>query len=125
MAQMVKNLPAVRETWVQSSEGPLKKETAAPSSALAWEIPCTEKPGGLQSMGSQGSDTTEQPTLTLPQMRKVGETWSLVPELEGKHQECGVPTGVGGGAASTFTPGPAAGLPSFDERRSWPGTSLQ
>ena len=51
MAQTVKNLPAMQETWVQ--EDPLKKEMATHSSILAWEIPWTEEPGGLQSMGSQ------------------------------------------------------------------------
>ena len=52
---MVKNLPAMLETWVRSLgwEGPLKKEMATHSSILAWRIPWTEEPGGLQSMGSQ------------------------------------------------------------------------
>jgi len=52
---MVKNLPAVRETQIQSlgQEDPLKKEMAAHSSILAWRIPWTEEPGGLHSMGSQ------------------------------------------------------------------------
>ena len=52
---MVKHLPAVRETQVQSPgwEDPLEKETATHSSTLAWKIPWTEEPGGLQSMGSQ------------------------------------------------------------------------
>ena len=49
VAQMVKNLPEMQETWVQS----LEKEMATRSSILAWEIPWTEDPGGLQSMGSQ------------------------------------------------------------------------
>ena len=55
MVQMVKNLPATRETWVQSlgQEDPLKKEMATHSSILAWRIPWTEEPGGVQSMGSQ------------------------------------------------------------------------
>ena len=55
MAQMVKNLPAVQETWVQSLgwEDPLEKEMASHSSILAWRIPWTEEPGGLQSTGSQ------------------------------------------------------------------------
>ena len=49
MAQMVKNLPAMWETWVQSldQEDPLEKEMAAHSSILAWRIPWTEEPGGL------------------------------------------------------------------------------
>ena len=55
MAQLVKNLPAIRETWIQSLgwEDPLEKGMATHSSILAWEIPWTEKPGELQSMGSQ------------------------------------------------------------------------
>ena len=53
--QMVKNLPAIRETWTQSLswEDPLKKGMATLSSILAWRIPWTEEPGRLQSMGSQ------------------------------------------------------------------------
>ena len=55
MAQLVKNLPAVQETCVQSlgQEDPLEKGMAAHSSILAWRIPWTEESGGLQSMGSQ------------------------------------------------------------------------
>ena len=51
----VKNPPAMRETWVQSLhvENPLEKEMATHSSILTWEIPWTEDPGGLQSMGSK------------------------------------------------------------------------
>ena len=54
---VVKNLPAVQETWVQSlnQEDPLEKEMATSSSILALEIPCTEEPGGLQSMRPQMS----------------------------------------------------------------------
>ena len=54
MAQKVKNLPAMQETRVRSlgQEDPLGKEMATHSSVL-WEIPWTEEPGGLQSMGSQ------------------------------------------------------------------------
>ena len=53
MAQMVKSLPAIQETWVQSLgwEDPLEKEIATHSSILVWKIPWTEEPGGLQSMG--------------------------------------------------------------------------
>ena len=49
MAQTVKNLPAIQETWVQSlgQEDPLEKEVATHSSILTWEIPWTEDPGGL------------------------------------------------------------------------------
>ena len=55
VAQMVKRLPAMQETWAQSlgREDPLEKEMATHSSTLAWKIPWTEEPGGLQSMGSQ------------------------------------------------------------------------
>jgi len=55
VAQMVKNLPAMWETPVRSlgSEDPLEKEMATHSSILAWKIPWTKEPGGLQSMGSQ------------------------------------------------------------------------
>ena len=54
MVQMVKNLPAMQETWVQSLgwEDSLQKEMATHSSILVWRIPGTEEPGGLQSMGS-------------------------------------------------------------------------
>ena len=54
MAQMVKHLPVMWETWVQSlgQEDPLEKEIATHSSTLAWKIPRTEEPGRLQSMGS-------------------------------------------------------------------------
>ena len=52
---MVKNLPAVQEIWVQSLvwEDPLEKEMTVQSNILAWRSPCSEVPGGLQSMGSQ------------------------------------------------------------------------
>ena len=55
VAQMVKRLHAMRETWVQSLgwEDPLEKEMATHSSMLAWKIPWTEEPGRLQSMGLQ------------------------------------------------------------------------
>ena len=55
MAQMVKCLPAMQETWVQSlgQEDLLEKEMAPHSSTLAWKIPWMEEPARLQSMGSQ------------------------------------------------------------------------
>ena len=55
VAQLVKNPPAVRETWVLSlgQQDPLEKGMAIHSSILAWRIPWTEEPSGLQSMGSQ------------------------------------------------------------------------
>ena len=55
VAQAVESMPAMQETQVQSlgREDPLEEEMAAHSSILAWRIPLTEEPGGLQSMGSQ------------------------------------------------------------------------
>ena len=54
VAQMVINLPAMQETWVQSlgPENPLEKRMTTHSSILAWRIPWTEEPGKLQFMGS-------------------------------------------------------------------------
>ena len=54
VAQMVKHLPTMQETWVQSlgQEDPLEKAMATHSSTLAWKIPWTEELGGLQSVGS-------------------------------------------------------------------------
>ena len=69
VAQLIKNLPAMQETpgrflgW----EDPLEKGMATHSSILAWRIPWTEEPGGLQSMGSQESDTTEELAHTYTQ----------------------------------------------------------
>ena len=55
VAPLVNSLPAMQETWVPSlgQEYPLEKEVATHSSILAWRISWTEKPGGLQSLGSQ------------------------------------------------------------------------
>ena len=55
VVRVVKNLPAMQETRVQSQGGedPLEKEMSTHSSIFAWRIPCTEEPGGLQSMESQ------------------------------------------------------------------------
>ena len=54
MAQRLKRLPAMRETWVRSlGQKEPEKEMATHSSILAWRIPWTEEPGGLQSTGSQ------------------------------------------------------------------------
>ena len=60
IAQSVKNLPAMQETWVQllGQEDPLEKEISNHSSIIARIIPWTEKPGRLLSMGSQELDTT-------------------------------------------------------------------
>ena len=69
MAQWIKNLPAMQETqetWVRSLgwEDPLEEGVATHSGILAWKIPWAKEPGGLQSMGRKGSDTTEQLTHT-------------------------------------------------------------
>ena len=84
---MVKNPHGKQETWVSpvSLEDPLEKEMATPSSNFAWEIPWTEEPGGLESMGSQrlGHDLATKPppptflrsrSITVPifQVRKLG-----------------------------------------------------
>ena len=55
VAQMVKRLPTMQETWVQSlgQEDSLEKEMATHSSTLAWKVSWMEDPGKLQSMGSQ------------------------------------------------------------------------
>ena len=62
---MEKNLPAMQETWVRSpgGEDPLEKGMPTHSSILAWRIPWTEEPGGLQSMRSQrvGHDYVAKP----------------------------------------------------------------
>ena len=60
LAQLVKNLSAMKKTWVQflGGEDPLEKEMVTHSSILAWRIPWTEESGRLQSMGSQESDMT-------------------------------------------------------------------
>ena len=64
---MVKNPPAKQEMWIQSlgQEDPLEKEMATHSSILAWEIPWTEEPGRLQSMGHQrvGHDLETKQTI--------------------------------------------------------------
>ena len=60
MAQMVKNLPAMRETWVQSlgQEDPLEKGMATLSSVLAWRMPWTEEPGGLHTVHGVAKNQT-------------------------------------------------------------------
>ena len=65
--QIVKNLPVMQETQVHSMgwEDPLDKGMATHSSILAWRIPWTEEPGGLQSKDCKELDTTEQLTLSL------------------------------------------------------------
>ena len=71
VAQVVKNLPAVQETWVPSlgREDPLEKGMTTHSSVLAWRIPWTEEPGRLSPLGHRQSDTTEQLTLHFKQQK--------------------------------------------------------
>ena len=85
---MVKNLPAMQETWVQSfrQEDPLEKGMATHSSSFAWRIPWTEEPSRLQSMGSQrvrhDFPTKQQQNpaleeLTFTGFMNVGKYWSI------------------------------------------------
>ena len=73
MAQTVKNAPAMEETRVQllGQEDPLEKEMATHASTVAWKIPWTEEPGGLQSMGRQraGPDSA---TFTFTFLAELG-----------------------------------------------------
>ena len=85
MAQMVKNLPAVQETWVQSlgQEDPLEKGMATHSSILTWKILWTEEPGKLQSMGSQrvghdqAANTHTQATKHESERRQLAQRHSV------------------------------------------------
>ena len=80
VAQRLKRLPAMQETWVRSLgwEDPLVKEMATHSSILAWRIPWTEEPGTLQSTGSQrvGHDWATSLSLSLRQMRAAESVWT-------------------------------------------------
>ena len=62
VAQTIKHLPAMQETWVRSLswEDPLEKDMATHSNTLAWKILWTEKPGGYSLRGHKESDTTER-----------------------------------------------------------------
>ena len=82
VAQRLKHQPAMRETWVRSldQEDPLEKEMATHSRILAWKIPWTEEPGGLQSTVSQRSGhdlaTKQQPgyfltLISISQMKQA------------------------------------------------------
>ena len=64
-------LHALGFTFVYIYTHTLEKEMATHSSILAWRIPWTEEPGGLQSMGAKGSDTTEQLTLSYILLLKI------------------------------------------------------
>ena len=67
MAQTVKRLPTMRETWVQTlgHEDLLEKEMISHSSILAWKIPWMEEPGRLQSMGSQRVENNRVTSLSF------------------------------------------------------------
>ena len=73
MAQTVNHLPTMRETQVQSlgREDPLEKDMATHSSILAWKIPWTEEPGGLQSMGLQRVGHDSATSLLKRKLPKV------------------------------------------------------
>ena len=99
---VVKNPPAnvgdLQETHVRSlgHEDPLKKEMATHSNILAWRIPWTEEPGGLHSMGSKESDTTEGLNNSNSSFAYSGSIWfpmlSCVEELQiPPHREAGIP----------------------------------
>ena len=76
VAQTVKNLPAMQETWVRSlgQEDPLEKGMATHTSILAWKIPWTEEPGGLQPIASQRVGHKSACTHTLGS-NIVNESW--------------------------------------------------
>ena len=93
VAQTVKNLPTMQETWVQSlgGEDPLEEEMAVHSSILAWRLLWTEEPGGLQSVGShRESDTTERLTLFTPTYMFQLLSWAPDPHW------CNPPSSNGG-----------------------------
>ena len=75
---VAQNMPAMQETWVQSLgvEDALEKGMATCSSILAWRIPWTEEPGGLQSVGHKESATTERLTHTHRDTGRPGLRWS-------------------------------------------------
>ena len=89
VAQRVKNLPAVQETWVRflGWKDPLEKEITTHSSILAWKIPWTEDPGRLQSMGLQriGHDWATNTFTFSRQGRKMGNGWSVE---HSEHRQC-------------------------------------
>ena len=86
VAQMVKRLPAMRKTWVQTlgREDLLEKEMATHSSTLVWKIPWTEKPGRLQSMGSQSRTQLSDFTFTFSTLKIL---WKTTDTKQGIDQE--------------------------------------
>ena len=141
VAQMVKSLPAMRETQVQSlgQKDPLEKEMATNSSILAWKIPWMEKPGGLQSMGLQrvrhdwvtdtnhlriSLETNSEITVTSPQLFLIiincsfsNTSVSFCPTLFARtHSQADL--GLGSGRAFLITLPPPPALPSLLSWRS-------
>ena len=84
VAQTIKNLPAMQETWVWSlgGEDPLEKEMATHSSILVWRIPWTEEPGGLQSTGSQRVGLDWVTSLSLSLLNEQGKIPEKISEVE-------------------------------------------
>ena len=104
MAQTVKNLPAMQETWVSSlaREGPLEKGMTTHSSILAWRIPRTVKPGGLQSVGLQRFGQTDPLTLSLhfrggggPQLLSELRWWEELEPMGESHADADYPSAQG------------------------------
>ena len=85
MAQTVKNLPAVQETWVRSLDR--EDGMATLSSILAWRIPWTEEPGGLQSMGSQRvrHDSVTNTFTFLKELKDLDNLRNALQGSEGWH----------------------------------------
>ena len=85
VAQTVKRLPTMRETWVQSmgQEDPLEKKMATHSSILAWKIPWTEECSRLQSMGSQRVRHDWATSLSLLALcMDYNRLWEIIKEME-------------------------------------------
>ena len=86
MAQTVKNLPVIQDTWVRSLgwEVTLEKGMATHSSILAWRIPWTEEPGRLQSMGSQrvGHDSATSLSFYIPWASLVAQMLKNLPAMQ-------------------------------------------
>ena len=94
VVQSVKNLPAVQKTWVQSLgwDNPLGKEMANHFNIVAWKIPWTEEPGGLQSMGLQRvrhdwATEQQQPTWLQGRNASAAEALPLYREQSPETQE--------------------------------------
>ena len=90
VAQTVKPLPAMWETWVQSlgREDPLEKEMATHSSTLAWKIPWTEEPGRLQSMGWQRVGHDWATSLHFKGGKKI-KSYKILNENQRRHKKGG------------------------------------